>query len=221
MYSIDQSGQPAAVSSISLQGAAVSISIAALTLTYAGTLSSDGNSPSPGVSRRTEKRMRSTYEQLRILIQSVLADRFKLAFHHDQRKLSVYALSVGKNGPKLTQTLRKASEAPSFSFIKLGTLRVENMSMRDFCDGMQGAVMDKPVVDHTGLTGRYDFFLTWTPDDSQFLQMGARAPQPTDDPNAPPGLFTAIQEQLGLKLQAAKGPVQVLVIDHLEKPTEN
>jgi uncharacterized protein (TIGR03435 family) len=95
------------------------------------------------------------------------------------------------------------------------------MSMRDFCDGMQGAVMDKPVVDHTGLTGRYDFFLTWTPDDSQFLQMGARAPQPTDDPNAPPGLFTAIQEQLGLKLQAAKGPVQVLVIDHLEKPTEN
>ncbi len=87
---------------------------------------------------------------------------------------------------------------------------------------MQGTALDRPVVDHTGLTGRYDFTLNWTPDDSQFLQFGPRPPQPeTADPNAPPGLYTAIQEQLGLKLQPAKLPADVMVIDHAEKPSAN
>jgi uncharacterized protein (TIGR03435 family) len=78
--------------------------------------------------------------------------------------------------------------------------------------------MDRPVVDQTGITGRYDLRLTWTPDESQF---NGRVPPATDDPNAPPGLYTAIQEQLGLNLEAVTAPVEVLVIDRVERPSEN
>jgi len=160
-------------------------------------------------------------KQFRMLIQSLLADRFKLAFHHDQRELSVYALTVGKNGPKLTESVRGPNDLPDFSIGKLGVLKVVNVTMRDFCMGMQSVVMDKPVVDQTGLTGHYDFALTWTPDGSQFFQTGTRIPEPRDDPNAPPGLYTAIQEQLGLKLEAVKAQAEVLVVDHAERPSAN
>jgi uncharacterized protein (TIGR03435 family) len=161
-------------------------------------------------------------QQLRLLIQDALATRFNLMFHHDQRELSVYALTVAKGAPKMTVTADLPSAPRNFLFRGLGDLRVSNSSMKDFCDGMQGAVMDKPVVDHTGLTDRYDFTLKWTPDDSQFGQFGPRPPQPaSEDPNAPPSLYTALQEQLGLKLEATKASTDVFVIDHVEKPSAN
>jgi uncharacterized protein (TIGR03435 family) len=161
-------------------------------------------------------------QQMKDLVQDVLATRFNLKFHHDQRVLAVYVLTVGKNGPKMTVTADKPSDHRNFLFRGLGKLGVTNNTMKDFCDGMQGAVMDKPVVDHTGLTDRYDFNLTWTPDETQFAQMGARVPPPTgDDPTAPPSLYTAVQEQLGLKLEAGKAATDVIVIDHVEKPSAN
>src|SRR5580704_594311 len=142
-------------------------------------------------------------KQMKLLIQSVLTDRFKLTFHHDQKELSVYALTVGKSGPKLTETIHKPNDPVNFIFRgKPGALMVTNATMKDFCDGMQSAVMDKPVVDHTGLTARYDFNLNWTPDESQFESMGGFKPPATEDPNAPPALSTAMQEQLGLKFDA-------------------
>jgi uncharacterized protein (TIGR03435 family) len=159
--------------------------------------------------------------QLKMIIQSVLADRFKLTFHHEQRELAVYALTVSKGGPKMTVTADKPSDHRNFLFRGLGDLTVTNNAMKDFCDGMQGAVMDKPVVDQTGLTDRYDFHLKWTPDMGQFAQMGARVPPPTDDPNAPPSLYTALQEELGLKLEATKAKADVIVIDHIEMPSAN
>lgn len=106
-------------------------------------------------------------------------------------------------------------------FRGLGDLRTTNNAMANFCAGMQGAVMDKPVVDHTGLTGRYDFQLKWTRDDSQFATFGRLPPINTDDPNAPPSLYTALQEQLGLKLDAGRAQADVLVIDHVDKPSAN
>jgi uncharacterized protein (TIGR03435 family) len=93
--------------------------------------------------------------------------------------------------------------------------------MKEFTEMMQSAVLDRPVLDQTGLTGRYDFQLNWTPDDSQFGGMGAKVPPPTDAADAPPNLYTAIQEQLGLKLEATKAPAEVMVIDHAEKPSAN
>jgi uncharacterized protein (TIGR03435 family) len=92
--------------------------------------------------------------------------------------------------------------------------------MKEFCQGMQEAVMDKPVVDQTGLTDRYDFTLNWTPDQSQFASFGGPPPN-HDDPNAPPSLFTALQEQLGLKMEVTKANVDVMVIDHIDKPSAN
>jgi uncharacterized protein (TIGR03435 family) len=83
---------------------------------------------------------------------------------------------------------------------------------------MQTAVLDRPVVNRTGLPGRYDFTLRWTPDDSQFRSFGVRIP-PSTDPDAPPGLFTAIQEQLGLRLESTNGPADVYVIERAERPS--
>jgi uncharacterized protein (TIGR03435 family) len=164
---------------------------------------------------------RPSAQQMRILIQSALTDRFKLTFHHDKKELAVYALEIGKGGPKLTETIHQPGDARNFLFRKLGALMVTNSTMQDFCNGMQGAVMDKPVVDHTELTGRYDFTLNWTPDESQFEAMGGFKPPTADDPNAPPALSTAMQEQLGLKFEATKALAEVFVIDHVEKPSAN
>ena len=161
-------------------------------------------------------------KQFKLLFQSVLTDRFKLTFHRDEKELSVYALTVGKSGPKMTETIHKPTDPVNFLFRgKPGALMVTNATMKDFCDGMQSAVMDKPVVDHTGLTARYDFNLNWTPDESQFESMGGFKPPATEDPNAPPALSTAMQEQLGLKFDATKAPAPVFVIDHVEKPSAN
>ena len=112
-------------------------------------------------------------QQMRILIRDALVERFGLKFHNEQRELSVYALTVAKGGPKMTITSDKPSTPGNFIFGGLGKLRVTNSTMKDFCHGMQEAVMDKPVVDQTGLTERYDFNLNWTPDQSQFAAMGA------------------------------------------------
>jgi len=138
------------------------------------------------------------------------ADRYQLKFHREQKELSVYALTVLKSGHKLTKNETDPGGLPGLFFRGLGVFPVRNATMGDFAGTMQAVVLDRPVVDRTALEGRYDFTLTWTPDDSQFGGRGA-----------PPGLFTAIQEQLGLKLESTKAPVDVLVIDHLEKPTAN
>ena len=119
------------------------------------------------------------------------------------KSFPVYILTLGKGGPKMKVTADKPSDLKNFAFRKLGSLIVTNSTMQDFCNGMQLAVMDKPVVDHTGLTDRYDFQLNWTPDESQFASMGVHIPPPNpDDTTAPPGLYTALlQEQLGLKME--------------------
>lgn len=318
MYSVDQGGQPLPMTSIALDGKAVSFGIKMLDVSYAGTLNPDGNSisgsatqngqthtlnlvrvnaetmwaiPEPPKSMPADAKPKfdvvtvkpsdpdrpgklftirgrhvltintnvtdlvtfayglhakqivdapewfsdkfdvdgvpdvegqPSSAQLKMLIQDVLTQRFKLAFHHDERELAVYALTVGKGGPKMTVTADKPEGNRNFIFRGLGKLVVTNSTMRDFCDGMQGAVMDKPVVDHTGLANRYDFQLNWTPDQSQFAQMGMKVPlAATDDPNAPPSLYTAIGEQLGLKLEPMKGKADVIVVDHVEKPSAN
>jgi uncharacterized protein (TIGR03435 family) len=93
--------------------------------------------------------------------------------------------------------------------------------LAQFARWMGFVVLAKPVTDKTGVEGKFDFDLTWTPDESQFTGMGIRVPATADNPNAPPALFTAIQEQLGLKLEPQKVPAEVLVIDHVERPSEN
>jgi uncharacterized protein (TIGR03435 family) len=159
-------------------------------------------------------------KQLQGMVQKLIADRFSLTFHSDKKELSVYVLSVAKTGAKLTKSDNQ-SGLPGFSLRGLGALMVRNSSMSDFAGMMQETVLDRPVVDQTGLPGKYDFTLNWTPDDSQFGGMAAKMPPPTGSANPPPALYTAIQEQIGLKLDATNASTDVMVIDHVEKPSEN
>jgi len=160
-------------------------------------------------------------KQIEIMVQKLLADRFKLAFHRDKKELSVFALTVGKTGVKLTESTGDPNGLPGLGLGGLGIANIRNANMSDFTGFMQSVVLDRPVVDQTELPGRFDFQLKWTPDDSQFPGVKGQLPPPKEDAEAQPDLFTAIQKQLGLKLEAVKAPVGVLVIDHVEKPSEN
>jgi len=160
-------------------------------------------------------------KQWKAMLQKLLTERFQLTFHHDKKELSVYALEAAKSGSKLVKSQGDPNGLPSMFFRGLGNLPAANATMQDFAGLLQSAVLDRPVVDQTGLTGRFDFTLNWTPDESQFVGMGIKVPPPSDKPDAPPGLFTAVQEQLGLKLEATKAPVDVIVIDKVEKPSAN
>jgi uncharacterized protein (TIGR03435 family) len=160
-------------------------------------------------------------KQWKMMLQKLLADRFELTFRHDQKELSVYAMVVGKAGPKLTNSEGDPNGLPGLFFRGPGVLTVRNATMADFAGVMQAAVLDRPVVDQTGLSGRFDFQLNWTPDETQFGCRGARVPPPDDNADVPPDLFTAIQQQMGLQLKSVKAPVDVLVIDRVEKPSGN
>ena len=162
-------------------------------------------------------------EQLKEMVQKLLADRFALKFHKDEKEMGAYVLTVGKDGPKaMKQNTGNPNGLPGMFFGPIGTLHVMNAKMQNFTNLMQSAVLDRPVVDKTGLAGRWDFTLTWTPDESQFAGMGVKVPPPAaDDANAAPPLFTAIQEQLDLKLEAEKTQVPVLAIDHVAPPSAN
>ena len=96
-----------------------------------------------------------------------------------------------------------------------------NTGLDGVANGLQSNILDKPVVNQTGLTGRYDFTLTFTPDPTQVANFGALAPANAADLDAPPDIFTAFQQQLGLKLQSTKAVVDVMVIEKVERPSPN
>jgi uncharacterized protein (TIGR03435 family) len=151
--------------------------------------------------------------EYRSMMSALLADRFRLKFHRETRELPVYALVLAKNGPKL---LPAAKDAKSSMDGNRGELTVRNATVVEFASILSN-VLGRKVVENTGLTGRYDLTLKWTPDDSR-TQPGSNLR--LADPAGLP-IFTAIQEQLGLKLESTKGPIEVLVIDSVEHPTEN
>ena len=159
-------------------------------------------------------------KQSQLMFQKLLISRFKLVFRNESRELPAYAIQISPGGPKFALTTRKPGDSTGFSYTCQAVLTVRNASMADIAKGMQEVFMDRPVVDQTSLRDRYDFDLRWTPDESQTYcprDLG----HSTADADAPPGLYTAMQEQLGLKLVRAKAPIQVMVIDHLETPSEN
>jgi len=159
--------------------------------------------------------------QVREIVQKLLAERFALKVHEERREMAAYVLVVGKDGPKMTKSA-DASGLGGFAMGPLGVLRVRDATMDDFVHVLQGDILDRPVVNQTALAGRWDFVLKWTPDDTQFAGMGMKPPPSAeDDASASPPLFTAIQQQLGLRLEPRKADVPVLVIDHVERPSPN
>jgi uncharacterized protein (TIGR03435 family) len=153
-------------------------------------------------------------------VREILADRFKLTFHRETRELSVYSLSPGKTAAKLSVKGDPAGNA-TFGFPGLGNLVMNNASITYFATVMQRYVLDRPVIDRTGVAGVYNFTMHWRPDEFQFANLvgGAPVQQKYDDDR--PDLSIAVQQQLGLKLESVKAQVEVLVIDHIEKPSEN
>jgi uncharacterized protein (TIGR03435 family) len=161
-------------------------------------------------------------KQLGIMLQKLLADRFELAIHHDKKELTVYAITVGKTGPKLTPAVSNGNGLPGLGMRGFGRAVIRNATIGDFAGFMQSIVLDRPVVDQTKLDARYDFTLDWTPDETQFPnRTGPAPPPPAADADSFPDLFTAMQQQLGLKMESTKAPVDVIVIDKVEKPSDN
>jgi len=159
-------------------------------------------------------------DQERDILQKVLAERFALKFHEEQREMPAYALTVGKDSPKMTKSV-DPSLKPNFTLFPSGMLRAQSATMDDFAHLLQGNILGQQVVDETGLTGKWDFELQWTPDETQFAGMRANVPPAADDANAPPPLLPAIREQLGLQLKSEKTQVPVVVIDHVDHPSPN
>ena len=194
----------------------------------------------------------TTREQFRVMMQNLLAERFKLTSHRDKKEMDVYALVIMKGGHKLKESAGPPAETPppadpqakpaldkdgfvitsrpmpKGGFMISGDkarIRGINETTKDLAERLS-ATLPKPVVDATGLTGRYDYALTFA---SGNAMIAARGAAPAGDPNTPLGasepvtpIEAEVQSQLGLKLDSRKAPVEVLVVDHAEKtPTEN
>ena len=153
-----------------------------------------------------------TRDEFRPMLQKLLAERFNLKVHHEMKEMPVYALVVGKNGPKFKRS------APDGTFSGYGGVNGRNQYMKQSkatMDDMVDAIWnfaDRPVVDKTGLTGTYDYRIEAT--------LNFRLHDGTDDPNDIT-IFSAVQDQLGLRLEAQRAMVEILVVDHMEKPSAN
>lgn len=156
-----------------------------------------------------DKEVKLSVPDVQVMLQKLLADRFGLKFKREQREIPVYALTVAKGGSKMEKSKSDPNALPDQHGNGKGRMQFQNTTMTTFMLGMQSE-FDRPLVDQTGLDGHYDFSLRWTPD-------GVAA----GDADAPPGMFTAIQEQLGLKILPVKASANVLVIESAEKPSEN
>jgi uncharacterized protein (TIGR03435 family) len=160
-------------------------------------------------------------EQLKVMLRKLLSDRFQLAAHKDQKELAVYTLVVAKSGLKISKNESKSATS-GVIFRGPGSVLLNNETMDEFCKMLQSAAVDRPVVNQTGLADKYEFSIVWTPD--QLLTTATtntNALAPGEKADAPPDIYTAIQQQLGLKLEGTRMRIDVLVIDKLDKLSDN
>jgi uncharacterized protein (TIGR03435 family) len=165
----------------------------------------------------------SNVEELHVMLQNLLAERFKLRFHRETKELPVYALTVDKNGPKLQAHEARSAGDPWIDQAIDQVVRVK-MNARfcpmDYFAWRLAQMLDRPVLDLTQLKGGYDFDLSFTRELPPGIPEGAAlngAPIDTSGPS----VFDAVRQQLGLRLERQKGPVDIMVIDHAEKPGDN
>src|SRR5882724_1583132 len=153
-----------------------------------------------------------TRSQLGLMLQTLLKERFKLEAHRESKVLPVYALVKGKNGPKIQPV---KAEGDSGVWNGVGKLTAKKLSMAHFAEALSGQ-MDRPVLDMTGSEGVFDFTLEYTSQNTQPLANRDGETAVAPDFGSGPSIFTALQQQLGLKLESRKAPVEILVIDHAE-----
>jgi uncharacterized protein (TIGR03435 family) len=147
-----------------------------------------------------------------VMLQGLLAERFKLALHRETRMMPALVLEVGRNGPKIENAEDGDSKTNTSSGSGGVIIDVRCTGMDSFAK-ILAREMDLPVVNHTGLKGIFNFKLEWTPERAAGPENGRAMDGPS--------IFTAIQEQLGLRLRSEKTPVEILMIDHAERPSEN
>jgi len=182
-------------------------------------------------------------DELQLMLQSLLADRFQLTIHRETKELPIYALVMakkdGKLGPGLVESKEGSCTPPDPSkpppplepgkppALGCGGLMMQPRALRGVGVGMAqfapmfSRLLGRTVVDKTGLTGKFDISMEWTPDQAQIARLPPDAPKPPPSDPAGPSIFTAMQEQLGLKLESQKRPVEMIVVDRAEKPSEN
>lgn len=158
---------------------------------------------------RSDPAVEKAYQKLyQLRLQSILADRFHLKLHTVTKELPIFALVLGKNGPKLQKSSEEGGYMRMHNLENGDQIEAKDMKMSDLAVELS-YVVSRMVADKTGLPDKYDFHFEWTPDESQ-------------NGNATgPSLYTALQEQLGLKLESQSGPVEVYVVDHIEQPSPN
>ena len=156
------------------------------------------------------------FRSVQKMLQALIVDRFKLVSHRETRELPVYALVADKGGPKFKEVHGGRSGTSGSP----GRLEAHATRMPDLANMLFHEV-DRPVLDKTELPGFYEFTLLWTPDRFRGAAPGDGAGKGLPDPGGP-SIFTALREQLGLRLEPQKAPIEVLVVDRAEKtPTEN
>ena len=164
--------------------------------------------------------------QMKVMLQKLLADRFSLVSHKDNKELSAYAITVVKTGAKIKKEENATIPVPGFGGLPQRGFNARNATLAEFASVMQAQFMDLPVIDQTGLGNvRYTFVVKFTPDPGM-RPFGGAGPPPgalpaTPDADAPPDLYSAMEQQLGLRLQKTRAPVEVMVIDKIEKPSSN
>lgn len=160
-------------------------------------------------------------EQFQKMLRNMLADRFGLKVHEEEKEGSVYHLVAAKGGPKMQEN---KDSGPGNRMFRMGRgeINANGIPMTEFARTLS-QMLGRTVINKTGLEGNYDVALQWTPEPGQGAMFGI-APPPGSAPPVDaqgPTIFTALEEKLGLKLEAAKGPVKMLVIDSVAKPSEN
>ncbi|HEY2012675.1 MAG TPA: TIGR03435 family protein [Bryobacteraceae bacterium] len=177
----------------------------------------------PDPRKLSDAQLKTMGEQMRERLRALLADRFQLTVHRENKEAPVYALVVAKNGPKL-QVAEEGKDGRRGMRMGRGQLSGMSAPLSMLATTLSNQ-LGRPVLDRTGLSGKYDFKLEWTPDPGQGEEKpgvpppGVEAPPPPDANG--PSIFTALQEQLGLRLESQKGPMEIIVIDRVEKASEN
>ena len=152
----------------------------------------------------------------KLMLQRLLSERFQLKIHRDTREMPVYVMTVAAGGLKMKPRSEGDGGAPGGMPIEGARIPGRNTTIQFLAYGLQ-QLLDRPVLDETGVSGGFDFDLSWRPDPTQFQGRGDQVPSNPDDPD----LFTALKQQLGLKLEPQKAPAPVIVVDSAEKPSDN
>jgi uncharacterized protein (TIGR03435 family) len=175
------------------------------------------------IQAKTPGEIRPNLNEQMTMLRDLLRERFKLTFHREQKRMRIYSLTVATGGPKLKESPVSPGASPEgpppLVFVLSPTLvrlPARYATMSEFASILQRSPLERPVVDQTGLVGRYDFDLEFVPDERLWGGI-LKQPENSDKPD----LFKAIQKQIGLRLEPTTGPVDTIVIDAIERPSAN